>query len=1288
MRIPTPAALLIEHPALPAPSVSGAVRENLDDGAALIRELTLPRRDRFRAALQLTTAVAHLAEFDLWPARAAIGEARVSRTPTALSITMGRFAYPLSSAIERLGGGEGAMERLRTAVIERIAAAVRLDPDEIGGAAEAPGLVFEGAIARQLRELQQPVDRLSARALWALRWAELPASEIGVVQLWRVRREESAHRLAGALWCRLRRNGEAAWLWRAGDAGADTAPLPSLGERGTLIAVGCLSQGEFAALSRWSQRDGCSAFAIGTFPGGWNAPRPPFDSLRLARHISLVGFPPDRARRILDRRRSRFDPLEPADRDALTTAVLAAVTPRERHLAPPRRSPAEESLASWLALAPAGLPPDVVALHSGIARPELDSARRTLGVIEHGGIWRLPEAVPLEVDPRHLLVASLMESDRPSRMLHTALGSADSSELEAWARGELDRLRAIEVRDLLSTIAPGALGHGVQLLLAEASLSVLDLGGARNALDGVPPRAAAAHRLWLEAVDHVLGRQRRLPTDAEIRSHPRAAAESAVITLFDARRRGLEIQVEARLAVDAALHRLSGEVRRRIELELAYIERPQELAASREVRDLVGDDPALRAQFAYRRAMVLLEDGDTAKARRLLQVLSRSLIGPGLLGWVEVDLGAVALQEGRSRVAAGHQLRAYQLLRAAGFEHLTHLALFDLAVADVDQLRVAPAAQRLDKLAETDPEDPFVIGERARLALAVGDEPAFRRLLAAFEEAVGDDDPRFSEGLFLLRGVAALLDGDHSLSGKMLQGAGQEGLAWQALAAADNGQPIGAGPPDEWGVRRATELVHAVRSGRGFEFSNGELSRDPSEWLALALAERLYGGKLTKDAALRGEAIRNLRSNGLVGWAEILSGFHEHAAGLMTALARIVESGGVEGVEPEQLDLLMRCLEIKGLEILDAAERRPIWRHGNGRAGSEMRHGKLVVVPLGGDLIEGPATRLVFGILDLVLPPPSGHYDTGAEETGFYGVSDAARSLRRELRELGPSHLPILLMGETGVGKEVAARALHRISGRTGALVTVNVAAIPGTLLEAELFGSVKGAFTGADRSRQGLAVAADGGTLFLDEIGDLDAGLQVKLLRFLESGEVRAVGASQTRIVDVRIVSATHADLGRLMREGGFRRDLYFRIAAPEVHVPPLRSRREDVPLLKDLFEREAVSRHGLARPVWSPEAEAALQRYHWPGNVRELRQVVEVAMVRAGGSVVQCDHLPIATPGFTPGGTWEEAQREFRRRYLSAALQRNQGNRSATARELGISRQTLIYHLRHLGLNRSPKG
>jgi sigma-54-dependent transcriptional regulator len=254
-------------------------------------------------------------------------------------------------------------------------------------------------------------------------------------------------------------------------------------------------------------------------------------------------------------------------------------------------------------------------------------------------------------------------------------------------------------------------------------------------------------------------------------------------------------------------------------------------------------------------------------------------------------------------------------------------------------------------------------------------------------------------------------------------------------------------------------------------------------------------------------------------------------------------------------------------------------------------------------------------------------------------------------------------------------------------MIAVNVAAIPTGLLEAELFGSVKGAFTGADRSRRGLVMAADGGTLFLDEIGDLDPPLQVKLLRFLESQEVRPVGSTEGKKVDVRIVAATHRDLERRMREGMFRPDLYYRIAGLLVTIPPLRERREDVEILTRLFEAEALARYGLESRRWSAEAREMLRRYDWPGNVRELRQTVEVALVRARGGVVLPEHLPIVVDEDLIGGTWREAQREFRRRFLTSALRSNHGNRSATARELGISRQALLYHLRKLGLTNTDR-
>ncbi|HSN57435.1 MAG TPA: sigma 54-interacting transcriptional regulator, partial [Candidatus Sulfomarinibacteraceae bacterium] len=251
-----------------------------------------------------------------------------------------------------------------------------------------------------------------------------------------------------------------------------------------------------------------------------------------------------------------------------------------------------------------------------------------------------------------------------------------------------------------------------------------------------------------------------------------------------------------------------------------------------------------------------------------------------------------------------------------------------------------------------------------------------------------------------------------------------------------------------------------------------------------------------------------------------------------------------------------------------------------------------------------------------------------------------------------------------------------------GELVAVNVAAIPGNLLEAELFGSVRGAFTGAERSRRGLVPAADGGTLFLDEVGDLDPTLQVKLLRFLESGEVRPVGADRATTVDARVICATHRNLERLVRDGRFRQDLYYRIAVARVAVPPLRERPEDIADLVAIFEREAVERHGLAAARWSAAAERILRQHRWPGNVRELKHTVEVAMARAGGQVIRPEHLPLAASAPAPRGTWEQVLADCRRALLEEVLTRHRGNRSAAARELGITRQALLYQLKALGL------
>ncbi len=1283
MRIPEPTALLVEHPAVPVPTVDGTASESLPTGDE-VSASSLTRRERFSAALQLTAAASLLAEFDLWTGRAAIRAARFRRTSSGLWASLSRFPVPMSRVYSRLGGGEGAAATTRAAVLEAISDAVGLPLASIDDLKGEPGFFLEAAIARQLRELKKPLDSCTARALWAFRWDELPLPEQGATNYWRVPIPHLARRLGGSLWASVRRGGGNAWLWGVGTKNEVTPQVPAIGGEGTLILVGEISNDELAAVSRWAQRDGCSAVVIGRFPTGWHPPRPPgFDAQKLFRHFAVTGMPLEEARRVVEQREGRIDPLEATDRRALTqSGSRVFMFPPDRSRAP-RRDAEPDMLWQTLALSPDGLPPGFVALHTKLSNRVIEDRRRELGVVDSSGRWRLAEVVPLEPDPLHMAVADLYRADDPRSRLHKALGGGDTTDLEAWARDRLDELDGFSVRDLLVAVSPGALGYRIDSLLAEACLSVRDISGARRSIHAIPVGRGQSLSRWLDALDDRSGGRRKLPEENQLDIVPRAVAETAILVLNEERRRGSGQADAAQRMIDRAVHLVSPLLRRRIEIELAWIADSGDFDDPAWRRRVVGNHPVLRVQYTHRRALQLMDRSQPKSVRRLLELLTDDSLGPGFLGLIEHDLGATALDEGRSLEADRHQLRAYRLLQAAGYRNVTRRVLFNLAVGDLDQLEIQRAEDRLTELAEEEPDGPYMMAERARLALAQGHLAEFRRQLDAFEESVEKENPRFSEGLHLLLGVAALLDGELARARVTLEAGGQEGVAWSGLVDTVAGREADSWQPDDWGVSLAAELLHDARSGGGRSpafFSTERMTK--SQALAIALAEHLGRLRLAVTESVRAQAVRVLREARMDGWADAVGGTSPLDGAIVEALAEIVEHGGPESLTPDLVHRLLTALGVSGLELRNTADRRLIWQFGSGSAGTEIRQGRIVIVPLGGEAHEGATWRLLSGVIELFAPAGTAPTEPEVEETGFFGISAGARTVRRELCEMGPTHLPILLVGETGVGKEVAARALHRLSDRRGAFVPVNIAAIPTNLLEAELFGSVKGAYTGADRARQGLALAADHGTLFLDEIGDLDPPLQVKLLRFLDSQEVRPVGATQSKIVDVRILSATNSDLDRRVREGGFRQDLYYRLAGSPLTIPPLRARREDIGLLKDLFERDAVARHGIAPCTWSGQAEAKLRRYGWPGNVRELRQAVEVALVRAGGGVVQTEHLPIIETEVGPTGTWDEAQKDFRRKFLRAALERNNGNRSATARELGISRQALLYHIRILGL------
>ena len=303
------------------------------------------------------------------------------------------------------------------------------------------------------------------------------------------------------------------------------------------------------------------------------------------------------------------------------------------------------------------------------------------------------------------------------------------------------------------------------------------------------------------------------------------------------------------------------------------------------------------------------------------------------------------------------------------------------------------------------------------------------------------------------------------------------------------------------------------------------------------------------------------------------------------------------------------------------------------------------------------------------------------------GSSAAMQQAFELIRKVAPTRSTVLVTGETGTGKELVARAIHDLSPRKDRLfVPINCTAIPGELLESELFGHAKGAFSGAHAERVGRVQAADEGTLFLDEIGDMDVRLQAKLLRVLEEGVIEPLGTNRRIPVDVRIVSATNQDLGRAMAEGRFREDLYFRVNVFSVAVPALRERPEDVPALAEAFLQRLARDVGKGAMALAPEAVGLLRAYRWPGNVRELRNVIERAAVLCDGSLVDAalvrSLLPRAASEAGPDLDLQHAVAEVERRTIVHALSASGNNKAAAAKLLGIGERTLWTKLKLYGL------
>ncbi len=327
-----------------------------------------------------------------------------------------------------------------------------------------------------------------------------------------------------------------------------------------------------------------------------------------------------------------------------------------------------------------------------------------------------------------------------------------------------------------------------------------------------------------------------------------------------------------------------------------------------------------------------------------------------------------------------------------------------------------------------------------------------------------------------------------------------------------------------------------------------------------------------------------------------------------------------------------------------------------------------------------------------------------SQRGALIGNSEGMQRVRAMIEKVAETDATVLVRGESGTGKELVAREVHeRNSLRSqGPFVAVNCAALPSELIESELFGHEKGAFTGAAARRQGKFEQANGGTLFLDEIGDMSSNVQAKLLRALEERRIERLGGNESIPVDVRIVSATHRPLEQEIAAGNFRADLFYRLRVVTIDIPPLRDRREDIPLLAETFTRVAAERYGLPLRQVAQSALRRLVEYGWPGNVRELKNTIERAAIMAEGEELRSQDLPdeikvgiekeipVSSDGAEGGlavpftADFREDRREFERRYISRCLEHTQGNVTRAAEILGMHRQSLQHKLRQLGLGR----
>jgi DNA-binding NtrC family response regulator len=1256
------------------------------DGVPVRAGLSWPRARRIAVALQLVATVEFCFERGWFLGRAELWAARVGKGVDGDLVTLAalprrRLDDPVVDRRLRgrpaLGGdprGAVLAPVLRALVPERWAALeaviLRETPWALGGGLIA---VLSGD-GKGSGALRHPGG--AGRALWARRFS-LPESGAVFVD-----DEAVLDRLAVA--ARL----------AAAAAG-----------RRLSVTVGALDETEVARVQARAAADSRDALVLTTVPGAGGAMPLAMSGGEAA--VWTAGVSGTLARQHATGAVERAAGRAALVADALAAGAAAAFSAPPSPLAGAARyeqlaSPPARAALRWLRQAPLGLDEaELAALDAAGAAAALAELERLRLAVRRGGRC-FALAVPEGADAARL------------ETMAARLGVA------SWAGAAAAGLRAGEWRHLEErcTLALSRGEHGLALAAARAlpRTDAIRLAGAEGALAlgvladaesllgevGESGRSAGWHALMAWWADHAGLPARARDELALAVSGPvpdRLAARMSLVAAEFARRDG-DVDGELRRLREACAHASGAADEAGVRLALL-----QGGGALRRLwRSQAAGWPAdLRARALHLLGYAAMSRGSFAAAGTAMRAALRTASGanPMVLGEIHSDLGTLAVRLDQDVAAERHLQLADRFLERCGSRRSITVVRYNRGVVANDRLdwqsaRALILASRELRGGVVDSAYWFEELELARCQLARGDGEAVRaalpRLLAGLAQHA--EHEVLHAALASLRGHLALADGD--IAGAVAAAAGadsSEAALIRSVADAAAGRDPAPLLSPRWGIAETARALACWRRGdrdgarTTITLALGRAPREAAVGLVRLAAVLSRGGEGLDDgwSELRRRCEAILVTAGLDGWGARLRALLGLDVTTVLRAANAIAAAGPDALSAGQLEPLARVLGLGALEVRRGGARLARW----GAEGEPAA--RVVVGPVEVLLDRTPdgAVRAVAELLatlaaSTVVPQVSGGAGAGGG-AGILGTSRGAAALRAEVARWAPLPLTVLVLGEPGTGKELVARELHRASGRRGAFVPVNCAGIPATLLEAELFGVVRGAYTGADRDRPGLVETAERGTLFLDEIGELPIELQAKLLRLLQDREVRRVGATSARAVDVRFLAATNRDLKAAVAAGVFRQDLYYRLSVAIVAIPPLRERPEDIEELAHHFVAqygEAFNRPGvrLAR-----SALTALREARWPGNVRELDSALARAVATARpGEAIAAEHLSGLEPAAEAPSAilpWTAAVEAFRRGYFAAMLRATGGNRSEAARRAGLSRQALLYHLRHLG-------